>query len=125
MRYLLDVNVLLAAIWTTHADHSKVDRWVEGKRLATCPITELGFLRISTNSKGLNATMTSARTLLEDFLAKYSVEFVAADLPGLKSKAKTSNLVMDMYLAELAGAKGVKLATLDQGIRDVAVEVVT
>ena len=124
MRYLLDVNVLLAAIWATHVDHAKVDRWIEGKEFATCPITDLGFLRISTNPKALNAAMASARTLLQGFLAKYSVEFVAADLPGIRSNAKSSNLVMDLYLAELAESKGLKLATLDQGIRHAAVEMV-
>jgi len=53
MRYLLDVNALIAVIWRNHPDHSKADVWLEGKDLATCPLSELGFLRISTNPKVL------------------------------------------------------------------------
>ena len=126
MKYLLDVNALLAAIWATHANHSKVDAWVEGRRLVTCPLTELGFLRISTHPKALNSTMTSARELLNDFLERNSVEFQAADLRALQSKAanSNSNSVTDSYLAELAGSKGMKLATLDTGIVHPAVEVI-
>lgn len=60
MKYLLDVNLLIAAVWTTHADHTKADAWITGKQLALCPITELGFLRISTHPRGLNSAMQGA-----------------------------------------------------------------
>ncbi len=43
MTYLLDVNMLIAAIWLDHQDHSAVDAWLPGKKTATCPISELGF----------------------------------------------------------------------------------
>lgn len=125
MKYLLDVNCLLAAIWSTHQDHVKADIWCRNKELATCPITELGFLRISTHPRALNCDMNSARALLKDFLSKHSVQTIAADLPALGSKATTSDAVTDMYLADLASARGYKLATLDQGIRHSAVEVVS
>jgi predicted nucleic acid-binding protein len=118
----MDVNLLIAAIWSTHTNHQKADAWTQGKELATCPISELGFLRISTHPKGLNCDMAGARTLLEDFLSKHSVEFVPSNLPGLKSRATSSVEVTDMYLAELASARGMKLATLDTGIRHSAVE---
>jgi predicted nucleic acid-binding protein len=51
MKRLLDVNVLLAAIWATHQDNAKTLAWLEKKSIALCPIAELGFLRISTNPK--------------------------------------------------------------------------
>jgi predicted nucleic acid-binding protein len=60
MKYLLDVNMLLAAIWTTHESHKKAIAWIEGKSLASCAITEIGFLRTSTHPKALNSDMTSA-----------------------------------------------------------------
>ena len=47
MTYLLDVSTLLAFLWQTHAFHQRASGWLEGKKLAVCPITELGFLRIS------------------------------------------------------------------------------
>jgi predicted nucleic acid-binding protein len=124
VKYLLDVNVLVAAIWSTHTNHTKADSWVKGKALVTCPISELGFLRISTHPKGLNCAMSGARTLLEDFLTKHSVEFIPADLPALKSRAATSNEVTDIYFAELASANGMKLATLDVRIKHSAVELI-
>jgi predicted nucleic acid-binding protein len=73
MKYLLDVNALIAVIWTNHANHAVTQSWIEGKELAVCPLTELGFLRISTNPKALGATMSDARKLLEAFSTIHDV----------------------------------------------------
>ena len=124
MKYLLDVNALIAAIWKNHPDHARTDAWLTGKEIATCPISQLGFLRISTNPKALNAEMTTTRQLLDAFLQKRGAQFVADDLPPLKSPAKRSEQVTDRYLAELASSKGMKLATLDAGIVHPAVELI-
>ena len=124
MKYLLDVNALIAAIWSDHVNHHVADSWIRGKALVTCPISELGFLRISTHPKALAATMRDARKLLEDFLAKHAVEFVPADLPALDSKATRNEDVTDLYLAELAAKKRLKLATLDTNMSHPAVEVI-
>jgi predicted nucleic acid-binding protein len=53
------------------------------------------------------------------------VEFVGADLPALESKANQSEQVTDAYLADLAGRKDLKLATLDRDISHPAVEVIS
>jgi len=68
--------------------------------------------------------MRSARQLLEAFLQQYGVGMVPADLPALKSSPLKSEQVTDQYLAELALNKGLKLATLDTGIRHSAIEVI-
>ena len=120
----MDVNLLIAAICSTHTNHQKADAWTKDKELVTCPISELGFLRISTHPRGLNCDMAGARALLEDFLSKHSVEFVPSDLPALKSHATRSDQATDIYLAELASARGMKLATLDTGIKHSAVEAI-
>ena len=117
MTLLLDVNVLVAAIWSFHTNHVVVNKWLAGKALATCPISELGFLRISTNPKAINAPMADARYLLERFLAAHGVSFLPADLPALKSAATTSEAVTDNYLADFAVSHGCALATLDKGIK--------
>ena len=122
MKYLLDVNLLLAAIWSSHQQHAKADAWLRGKQLATCPITDLGFLRISTHPRAFNSDMRSARMLLEKFAEAHAVEFLPAALPVLQSLPANSDAVTDMYLAELAAANRMKLATLDGGIRHKAVE---
>jgi toxin-antitoxin system PIN domain toxin len=124
MRYLLDVNVLLAAIWVTHAEHARADAWVQNKQLATCPITELGFLRISTHPKALKATMRDARRLLENFHSHLTPAFAADDLKPLKSNPPTSHEVTDHYLADLAASRGMKIATLDANLKHPAAELI-
>lgn len=125
MKYLLDVNALIAAVWTDHVHHAAVDAWIEGKSLATCPLSELGFLRISTHPKAFAAKMDDARKLLQDFIAKHETEFVAADLPALQSQARQNAELTDNYLADLAAQKNLKLATLDRAIPHEAVEVIS
>jgi hypothetical protein len=124
MRYLLDVNALLSAIWRNHPDFGKTDAWIRARALATCPLTELGFLRVSTHPKALKADMATARRLLKAFIEKNRVEFVAASLPALQSKPTRSEEETDFYLAELAAKNRMKLATLDRNIHHPAVEVI-
>lgn len=122
MKYLLDVNALLAAILSVHAKHAVADRWVRGKTLVLCPLAELGFIRISTNPKAYNVSMSLARRSLEAFAAAYRTQFIPDDLPALRSSASKSEQVTDHYLADLAASKGILLATLDAGISHPAIE---
>lgn len=68
--------------------------------------------------------MTASRQLLHSFLEKHKAEFVPAGLSALKSFATKSEALTDLYLAELASSKGMKLATFDTGIPHPAVEVI-
>ena len=120
MKYLLDVNVLLAGIWKNHSRHAEAAAWMKGKALVVCPLAELGFLRISTNQKVINAPMGKARELLSRFAA----ERISDDLPPLDSKPDLSEEVTDHYLADLAAKHGCKLATFDESIDHDAVEVI-
>ncbi len=122
MTHLLDVNVLLAAIWQEHPHHPRVFAWLAGKKIAVCPISELGFLRISTNAKSsFNAPMDKTRGLLEKFLAERRAGRIPDDLPALDSRPAKSEEVTDFYLATLAQKHGCKLATLDARIKHSAV----
>lgn len=113
MKYLLDVSTIVALLWKNHTDHSKVSAWRSGKDLVVCPITELGFMRVVT-SPAFNASMTQARQVLSDFLAKEAPEFIPADLRALSGQvAPSSSKTTDWYLANLADAHGMKWATLD------------
>ena len=125
MKYLLDVNLLLAAIWENHSRHAEAFAWLEDKTVLSCPLAELGFLRISTNEKAINAPMDMARELLQKFSAERKAERIPDDLAPLDSHAKTSEEVTDLYLADLANKHGAKLATMDEGINHSAVEVVS
>lgn len=124
MTYLLDVNALIAVLWTDHSDHEKADAWLKGKQVALCPLSELGFLRISSHPKGLGAPMADAEKLLGDFVRGVSPQFVPADLSASRLGAPRSDSVTDLYLAKLAEAHAMKLATLDSHIAHSAVELI-
>ena len=49
---LLDVNILTALLWPAHEHHDAAHRWFRARargRWATCPLTQLGFVRIVSN----------------------------------------------------------------------------
>jgi uncharacterized protein len=51
---LLDVNVLIALAWPNHVHHNPARSWFEASSSdgwATTPVTELGFVRISSNKR--------------------------------------------------------------------------
>ncbi len=125
MKYLLDLNVLIAGIWTSHDQHAAALRWLSGKQIVLCPLTELGFVRISTNKKVLNAAMDRTRELLAKFAVDANADRIAADLSALDSHPRKSDEVTDYYLADLAAKHGLKLATLDGRLKHPSVEVVS
>jgi toxin-antitoxin system PIN domain toxin len=117
MIHLLDVNVLLAAIWENHPNHTRAFHWLEGKEVAVCPLCELGFIRISTNPKAFHAPMEKTRKLLQQFLTERAVRRIPDDLPAMDSHPQKTEQVTDLYLATLADKHGMKLATLDEKIK--------
>ena len=124
MKYLLDVNFLIAAILDSHTQHEIADKWLDGKSLATCPLSETGFLRIVTNPKIYGVPMPVAREALSDFISRHDPIFVPDDLNALKSSAQTSEQVTDFYLAELASTHHMKLATFDTRISHRGAEII-
>ena len=67
MTFLLDVDALLAGVWGHHSRHEDSFGWLSGKSIVLCPLTELGFLRISSNKKAINVEMDKAREALKNF----------------------------------------------------------
>jgi predicted nucleic acid-binding protein len=124
MKFLLDVNVLLGAIWRDQAAHKQVMAWLVDKKVVLCPLTELGVLRISTHKKAMGATMDRTRELMVKFAADAKADRIPADLDALDSHPSTSGEVTDHYLADLAAKHGLKLATLDEQLKHAAVELV-
>lgn len=114
MTYLLDISVLLAWLWNKHEHHQRVLRWEAGQKIAICPLTEIGFIRISTSS-GFGATMDQAREMLRDWLQQRQPLFIPCDtriLDGIA--APTSGKTTDFYFANLAAAHAMRWATLDE-----------
>lgn len=126
MRYLLDVNALVALGVQQHVFHERVARWVASRlsspddRLLTCSITELGFVRVVSQTPQFSFTIEQAKTLLK--MAKEMDDgrfaFVADDqeVSELPAWVKTSRQMTDGHLAQLAKSKNAALATLDRGI---------
>ena len=123
-RHLLDVNVLLAAIWANHPQHAKAFAWLSGKNIILCPLSELGFLRISTNKKAINAPMEKSRTLLNQFATDRKAVRITDDLQALDSHPDNSEQVTDQDLADLAALHGARLATLDQNLAHSSVDLI-
>ena len=117
MTYLLDLSTLLALLWETHEFNERVTRWQENQSLAVCPITELGFLRISTQpSFGLSPA--EARRLLGEWKNARQPVFIPCDLTVLAGEEPpNSGKTTDFYLASLAAKHGLEWATLDAGVK--------
>ncbi len=117
MSHLLDVNLLLACAWRSHAEHGKARAWLEKqKAFATCPVSQLGFLRVSM-SPGYRASFADALSALENITSRKGAGSVTDDRPAGKIPAVTSHAdVTDAYLVTLAKANKLKLATLDDSL---------
>jgi predicted nucleic acid-binding protein len=123
MRYLLDVNALIAYGFRKHDFHDQVSAWVrscKGDRFLTCSITELGFVRVLGNVHTYGLDVARARVLLMDLKAwkALPLEFIqdANDISFLPAWAMSSAQTTDGHLLQLAIANGAVLATLDKGI---------
>jgi predicted nucleic acid-binding protein len=125
MKHLLDTNVLLAALISTHPHHAKAFAWLAGRHIVLCPTTELGFLRIGCHKKAYALPLPGLRQTLSRFASQRKADWIADDLPALDSKtARNAEDITDHYLAELAVKHGLKLATFDRRIRHAAVEII-
>lgn len=112
--WLLDVNVLLAWLWPAHEAHKAANIWMQHHRQeswATCPITEMGFLRILTNqSFSPNAPRwAEAVTILRNHTEgnphhsfwQDSVSLAEMDV-RMGGRIKGPNQITDAYLLDLA-----------------------
>ncbi len=114
MTCLLDISVLLAWLWDKHEHHQRVLSWEKGQSVAICPLTELGFLRISTSS-AFGASMEQAREMLQDWLRQRQPQFLPCDVRTLDGlDAPTSGKTTDFYFGNLAAAHSMQWATLDE-----------
>ena len=117
---LLDVNALLALGWAEHEAHAAVvKRLARAIPWATCPITQLGFVRISATSGIFSRTLSppQAHSALTALCADKQHRFLAAhpsvtdaDFSQLSGARQTT----DAYLLALAQHHQMRLLTLDR-----------
>jgi toxin-antitoxin system PIN domain toxin len=124
--YLLDTNVLLALAWPNHVHHEEALSWFTAKAAAafrTCPLTETGFVRISSNRAFTPAAVSPGEAL--ELLARITRlpghGFWPDDLPLAGAFSSEVMLghhrhVTDAYLLALAAAHDGVVGTLDRGM---------
>lgn len=126
MTYLLDVNALVALVVLEHEFHEHIARWVHylissgTPELATCSITELGFIRVLSQAPQYEFSVAQARTSLLRLKKANQLKFTFIpddhDVSSLPAWVKTAKQTTDGHLSQLAKAKGAVFATLDRGI---------
>ena len=123
MKYLLDVNALVALGFSNHEFHNRMSAWIVAEKfppLATCSITELGFVRVLGQIPEYRFSITRSRTLLRHLKksGKLSHTFLVDDhdVSHLPTWVKTPKQTSDGHLLQLARASGAALATLDEKI---------
>jgi predicted nucleic acid-binding protein len=128
VRYLLDVNALLALGLEYHQFHRRVALWLLRLRsrpnveLATCSITELGFVRVLSRVPSYGYRVSEAQALLGRVKGRSIVEFTflpdTQDLSDLPNWVNSHNQLTDGHLVQLANAQESVFATLDKRIPD-------
>lgn len=123
MKFLLDVSALLSLGVLDHEFHDRTVKFLGrsgATELATCAITELGFVRVLAQAPQYGFTVAQARDLLARLkktdIVKFTFLVDHLDSTHLPGWVKTPRQVTDGHLLALAKAHGAALATLDRGI---------
>ncbi|HMQ54575.1 MAG TPA: VapC toxin family PIN domain ribonuclease [Anaerolineae bacterium] len=123
--YLLDINLLLALSDPMHVHHDLAHHWFAQTghhSWATCPLTENGFVRITSHPKYPNrpGDVATMLEILRQLCEVEGHEFWAEDI-SIRNLLEPGAIISpshitDIYLLGLSLHKGGKLATLDQRI---------
>jgi toxin-antitoxin system PIN domain toxin len=121
---LLDVNALVALAWDSHVHHRAIRDWFAAKGTAgwaTCPVTEVGFVRVASNPRVLPSSLppAAARQVLaamreagkHEFLPN-GVSITAPDFPEIAGHRQLT----DALLLTVARRHGTRLVTFDRGL---------
>ena len=120
---LLDVNALVALAWDSHVHHAAIRNWFAANARAgwaTCPLTENGFVRVSSNPMVLPSPIgvEDARGVLVALRAAGAHRFLVddvsltdSDVPSLSGHQQVS----DAHLLTLARRNNTTLITFDSG----------
>jgi uncharacterized protein len=121
---LLDVNALIALAWDSHVHHVTMRAWFAENAAngwATCPITESGFVRVSSNGKAMPSAIgvDAARAVLSALRAVDGHRFLTddvsitdRDVPPIVGHRQ----VTDAHLLALARRRRARLVTFDRGV---------
>jgi toxin-antitoxin system PIN domain toxin len=134
---LLDVNALVALAWDSHVHHAVIRAWFAdhaAQGWATCPLTESGFVRVSSNRRALphpipveeaRGVVAAMRAVADHRFLVDDVSITDGDVPHLSGHRQ----VTDGHLLTLARRHHARVVTFDAGLNSLAqgrdVEVLT
>lgn len=132
-RSLLDLNVLIALTDQRHSHHSQARKWFasSGKNnWGICPLTEAGFLRVTTNPTFRSDPYSFERAIsilqsLKEVAGYWYCEIREADAwvkvtAPFSARISGHQQVTDAYLLGLAIKEDAALVTFDRGLRYLA-----
>ena len=128
---LLDLNLLTALVWPTHEHPAVAHDWFERRvdGWATCPLTQLGFVRLASNPAFSRDALSvrDALTLLLKNLEHpdhvfWSADRDAASLTPMAPSLRGHQQVTDAYLLALAHHHDGLVATFDRGLGGLAAQ---
>lgn len=125
--WLLDANLLIALTHAAHVHHREAHAWfnaVPKRRWATCALTQLAFVRLTSNPRVVGEAIEPAQALQAlAAMAAQPQHAYWADAPeplGLAPMISAALVghrqVTEAYLLGLAAQRGECLATLDRGL---------
>ena len=125
---LLDVNVLLALAWPNHQFHAAAVRAIETKRSrwATCALTQLGFIRLSSNPSVIPGGKSPAEcaalleAMVSDPLHVYFDRLPSVTGSTMNRGLLGHNQVTDAYLLHLAHGHDAVFMTFDKRLLSLA-----
>ncbi len=129
LRYLLDVNVLVALTTRSHVHHRLVKQWFYASpRLQwhMCAFTEAGFIRNATAVRAGQITMCEATAILQQLTRHPGYRYlpITADWQTLTRtffpRLYGTKQVTDAYLLGLALLDRLVLVTMDKAILHMA-----
>lgn len=117
----------MALAWPNHVHHSRALRWFIANRedgWATCPVTESGFVRVSSNVRAIPDARTPAQAihLLRQIRRQPGHTFWGDDVSPVDSDSTAFEQVVsyrqvtDAHLVTIATRMDGRLATFDRGI---------
>jgi uncharacterized protein len=126
LRYLLDVNFLIALLMGSHVHNDRAHKWWRDHMRhgwASCPITQNGFVRIvSQPTFAARIIVADALSVLADAARDSDHEFWADDVSVLDKASFDHNRLLrsdgitDAYLLALAVKREGCLVTFDKSI---------
>jgi len=129
LRYLLDVNVIVALAERTHVHNGLVREWFYAApdlEWSLCAFTESGYLRIATGPVPGRIDMPEATAILNQLTLHPGYRYlpITVDWQTLCSpffkRLYGTNQVTDAYLLGLAVREDLVLVTMDKGILHLA-----